>query len=208
MTKDEVLQKVNDYCTEKAYTTETLTQEFKDKFVTFFFKRHENDAIDDEGVVADLQFSLNTAFSAASKVITNKQTSFQTEKAELERQIEELKKKVNPTPKPNDIPQEIKEKLERLERFETEQRETQRRAEVIKEAKKKIRTDLHRSFDAYVKDRAIDANGEVNTQAEALVKSFSEVFKDSIGDIRPFVPSAKTEKQEQEFIDSIPKVKI
>ena len=32
MTKEEVLQKANDYCTEKAYTSETLTDDFKDKF--------------------------------------------------------------------------------------------------------------------------------------------------------------------------------
>lgn len=110
---------------------------------------------------------------------------------------------------PPEIPKEIKDKLDRLERFESEQRETQHREEVVKKAKEKIRTDLHRSFDAFVKDRAIDANGEAGAQAEALVKTFSEVFKDSIGDIRPFVPfSQKTAQQEKELIDSLPKIKI
>lgn len=38
MTKEDVLQKVNDYCNEKSYTNETLTDDFKDKFSDFFAK--------------------------------------------------------------------------------------------------------------------------------------------------------------------------
>ena len=46
MTKEEVLQKANEYCTEKAYTSETLTDDFKDKFSDFFSKKYP-DAPDD-----------------------------------------------------------------------------------------------------------------------------------------------------------------
>ena len=38
MNKEEVLQKVNDYCNEKSYTNETLTDGFKDKFADHFLK--------------------------------------------------------------------------------------------------------------------------------------------------------------------------
>ena len=40
MTKEEVLQKVNDYCNEKSYTNATLTDGFKDKFSEHFAKRY------------------------------------------------------------------------------------------------------------------------------------------------------------------------
>ena len=33
MTKEEVLQKVTDYCNEKSYTSATLTDAFKDKYI-------------------------------------------------------------------------------------------------------------------------------------------------------------------------------
>ena len=38
MTKEEVLQRANDYCNERSYDESTLTPEFKDKFADFFAK--------------------------------------------------------------------------------------------------------------------------------------------------------------------------
>ena len=79
MTKEEVLQKVNDYCNEKSYTEETLTSEFKDKFSEFFAKKYsEETAIDAEGILEDIKFNINTAFSATSKGLTSKQKAFET----------------------------------------------------------------------------------------------------------------------------------
>ena len=48
MTTEEVLQKVNDYCSEKSYTSETLTDEFKSQFADFFVKKNGESSIDDE----------------------------------------------------------------------------------------------------------------------------------------------------------------
>ena len=60
MTKEDVLQKANDYCTEKSYT-ETLTDEFKDKFSDFFSKKYQDTDAEDETMIADLKFNLDTA---------------------------------------------------------------------------------------------------------------------------------------------------
>ena len=90
MTKEEVLQKANEYCSEKGYTTETLTDEFKDKFSDFFAKKYAEQSADDETALADLQFNLNTAFSATSKGITMKQKGFEEKENDYKRQIEEL----------------------------------------------------------------------------------------------------------------------
>ena len=48
MTKEEVLQRANEYCNERSYDGETLTDDFKDKFADFFVKRHPDASIDDE----------------------------------------------------------------------------------------------------------------------------------------------------------------
>ena len=44
-------------------------------------------------------------------------------------------------------------------------------------------------------------------QAKRLTTRFQDIFRDSIGDIKPLAPK-QTQKQEQEFIESIPKVKV
>ena len=118
MTKEDVLQKVNDYCSEKSYTSETLTDEFKSQFSDFFVKRHQDGDINDEGIISELQFNLNTAFSATSKGITLKAKTFEQKESDYKRQIAELSKK---EPTTNDdvvkhdtfeLPQEIKKQLD------------------------------------------------------------------------------------------------
>lgn len=99
MTKDEVLQKVNDFCTEKQYTTATLTETFKDKFADHFQKANPDGDINDENVIKSLKFSLATAYSSASELATVKATEFASKENEYKSQIDELKKKVK-TPKP------------------------------------------------------------------------------------------------------------
>ena len=44
-------------------------------------------------------------------------------------------------------------------------------------------------------------------QAKKLFNRFQEIFKDSIGDIKPLAPK-QTAKQEEEFLESLPKIKI
>ena len=119
MTKEEVLQKVNDYCNEKSYTNTTLTDGFKDKFAEHFQKANADADINDENILGSMKFALNTAFSSASAVITDKTKAFEAKETELTKQIEELKKKVaKPTKeKEIEIPEDVKEQLKELEKF-------------------------------------------------------------------------------------------
>ena len=208
MTKEEVLQKVNDYCNEKSYTNETLTDDFKDKFSDFFSQKNEQKGIDDDGVIDDLKFSLNTAFSAASKILTSKNSAWNTKENEYKKKIEELSKKVNPIEdKKLELPDDVKEQLKRLTQYEEDSRKREKFEEILGIAKKSIREDLHKSFANYAKDFAVNTNEDSNEQAKKLVSRFQEIFKDSIGDIKPLAPKI-TIKQETEFIENLPKIKL
>lgn len=207
MTKEEVLQKVNDYCTEKAYTTETLTDEFKDKFSDFFAKKYPETEVDDETAVADLQFNLNTAFSATSKGITSKQKSFEERENEYKRQIEELTEKLGKKRTTVSVPKEIQEQLDELKKFKDDEAKSRKRTGILELAKQGIRQDLHKSFETYAKDYDVSLDKDEKEQANALVSRFSEIFKDSIGDIKPLAPK-QVQRKEEEFLSSIPKVKV
>lgn len=212
MNKDEVLQKVNDYCSEKSYTSETLTDDFKDKFSDFFAKKYPETDVNDENAIADLKFNLNTAFSATSKGITSKMKSFETKENEYKRQIAELTKKINPddggtTSQTVELPNEVKSQLEELERFKDEARKRDKFKEVVSLAKKSVRQDLHKSLENYASDFAVTLDETSEEQAKKLTTRFQEIFKDSIGDIKPLAPK-QTRKQDEEFLATIPKVKV
>lgn len=210
MTKEEVLQKANDYCTEKAYTNETLTDEFKDKFSDFFAKKYPETDAEDETMIADLKFNLDTAFSATSKGVTSKQKAFEDKENEYRKQIEELTKKLaKKTKEPDEpkIPKELQDRLERLEQLEKEQSKREKRNAIVALAKKNIRDDLHKSFEKYATDFAVNLDESDDEQAKKLSNRFQEIFKDSIGDIKPYIPKY-SHKKDEELIDSIPKVKV
>jgi len=211
MTKEEVLQRANDYCNERSYDGETLTDEFKDKFADFFVKRHPDASIDDDGIDDEIKFNLDTARSAAVKGLAKKQTSYESEKSELTRQIEELNKKLAKKPKEVEkkveIPKELQDKLDELEKFKDAQRKQEKYKSVLALAKKGIREDLHKSFENYATDFAVNLDETDEEQAKRLTTRFQDIFRDSIGDIKPLAPK-QTQKQEQEFLDSLPKVKV
>ena len=209
MTKEEVLQKANEYCTEKAYTSETLTDDFKDKFSDFFSKKYPDTADDDETMLADLKFNLDTAFSATSKGVTAKQKAFEEKENEFKRQIDELSKKLEKKPKEKqvEIPKELQDKLDELEKFKDAQRKQDKYKAVLALAKKGVREDLHKSFENYAADFAVNLDETDEEQAKKLTARFQDIFKDSIGDIKPLAPK-QTQKQEKEFLESLPKVKV
>ena len=211
MTKEEVLQRANDYCNERSYDGETLTDEFKDKFADFFVKRHPEASIDDEGIDDEIKFNLDTARSAAVKGLAKKQTSYDSEKSELTRQIEELNKKLAKKPKEKEkeveIPKELQDKLDELEKFKDAQRKQDKYKTILALAKKGIREDLHKSFENYATDFAVNLDETDEEQAKRLTTRFQDIFRYSIGDIKPLAPK-QTQKQEQEFLDSLPKVKV
>lgn len=208
MTKEEVLQRANDYCSERSYDSETLTDEFKDKFADFFAKRHESAGIDDEGIMDEIKFNLDTARSAASRGIALKQTSFSTKESELNKQIEELKKKiVNPQQKQVELPEEVKTQLEELEKFKNEQSKNEKFKSVVALAKKSIRQDLHASFDEFVDGSEVKLDKDDKEQAEALVQKFQKIFRDSIGDIKPLAPR-QIQQRDEDLLASVKEVKV
>ena len=210
MTKEEVLQKVNDYCTEKQYTTATLTDSFKDKFADHFQKADPDGDINDENVQKSLKFALNTAFSSASELATVKTTEFTSKENGYKSQIEELKKKIKTPPTPPiepQIPQEVQDQLKELKAFKDAKSKQEKLTNILALAKAGIRDDLHKSFDTYAKDYDVKLDKEDKEQADALVAKFKDIFKDSIGDIRPQKPMPN-DKQDAEIIGSLPKVKI
>lgn len=212
MTTEEVLQKVNDYCNEKSYTSETLTDEFKSQFADFFVKKNGESNIDDEAIIADLHFNLNTAFSATSKGITKKVKAYETTIADYERQLKELKGEPqdppkNPADKTVELPDNVKQQLVELENFKNEQKRTEKFKEILAMAKKGVRQDLHSTLEKYAQDFAVSLDEESDVQAKKLTTRFQDIFKDSIGNIKPLAPSVSV-KRDEEYLASIPKVKI
>lgn len=208
MTKDEVLQKVTDYCNEKSYTSATLTDAFKDKFADHFQKADPDGDINDENVLKSLKFALNTAFSSASELATVKATEFTSKENDLKSQIAELKKKIPATPKTEPtIPQEVQDQLNELKAFKDAKSKQEKLANIMTLAKAEIRQDLHKSFDTFASEYEVKLDKEDKEQANALVKKFQEIFKDSIGDIKPLAPQV-SQKRDEEALAAIPKVKV
>ena len=209
MTKEEVLQKVNDYCNEKSYTEETLTSEFKDKFSEFFAKKYSDEtAIDAEGILEDIKFNINTAFSATSKGLTSKQKAFETKENEYKNTIAELNKKIGkPQEKIVELPDEVKQQLAELEKFKDAKSKKDKFDEIVKLAKKGIRPDLYASFEKYAQEYDVTLDSTSEEQAKKLTARFQEIFKDSIGDIKPLAPKV-SQKRDEEFVASIPKVQV
>lgn len=209
MTKEEVLERTNNYCNERSYDKETLTDDFKDKFAEFFAKRHEAAGIDDDGILDEIKFNLDTAKSAAAKGITLKQTGFESRENDLKKQIDELNKKLEgkTPPPPQQISKELQDKLDELERFKNEQRMSELYSEILSKAKENVREDLHKSLEKYAKDFPVKMEDTSDAQAKVLVARFQEIFKDTIGNIKPLSPQVN-EKQEDEWLGSLPKVKM
>jgi len=211
MTKEEVLQRANDYCSERSYDESTLTSEFKDKFADFFVKRNPEGDINDETILADLKFNLDTARSAAAKGIAFKQQAFTTAEEDYKKQIAELNKKLGdkptPTPPAPTIPKEVQDQLDELKRFKDEESKKAKFEEVVGIAKKNVREDLLKSFERYAQDFTVNLNETSEEQAKRLFNRFQEIFKDSIGDIKPFKPRINAEK-ENEYLNSLPKIKV
>lgn len=174
-------------------------------------KYDENVTFDEDGVLNDLQFNLNTAFSATSKGITAKAKVFEARENTLKNQIEELNKKLGnvdtTTTQEPTISQELQDKLNRLEQFENEQRLNEKLKEVMAIAKKNVRNDLHKSLENYANDFKVTLDETSEEQAKKLTARFQDIFRESIGDIKPLAPQV-TRKRDEEFLTTIPKVKI
>ena len=204
MTKEEALQKVNAYCTEKQYTNATLTDGFKEKFAEHFAKRYPDAEAEDENALSDMKFALNSAFSGASLIITDKtkENGYKSQIAELEKE-----KKPKKDQKDFELPKEVQDKLDAYEKFMDGEKKIAKFKIIIDLAKKGIRQNLHASFEKFAQDYEAKLDKEDKEQADALVTRFKEIFKDSIGDIAPLAPQ-QTIKRDEDFIASIKKVKV
>lgn len=210
MTKEEVLKKVETYCNEKSYTNETLTDGFKDKFADHFLKLNPDGDINDEAIVGNLEFALNTAFSGASEILTVKNNLFTSKETEYKNQIAELTKKLGEQTPPKDppaIPKEVQDKLDEWEQFKTRETKREKSKSILQLAKKSIREDLHSSFDAFAEDFDASLEKEDKEQAEKLVSRFQLIFKETLGDIKPLAPR-QTAQVEKEMLESVPKIEL
>ena len=155
-----------------------------------------------------MQFALNTAFSGASSIITEKNNVFSTRENEYKNQIEELKKKLGKKETPKfEMPKEVQDQLDELKQFKTEEQKKAKYANVINIAKKGIRTDLHSSFEKFAKTVSVSIDKDDEEQAKEIVQTFQDIFKDSIGDIKPYTPK-QVQQKEDEIINEVTKITL
>jgi len=208
MTKEECLQRVNDYCNERSYDESTLTTDFKDKFADFFSKKYPDATVDDETAIADLKFNLDTAKSASSKGRASLQQGFESKENDYKNQIAELNKKLGKKETPKfEVPKELQDQLDELKRYKNEEVKKTKFASIMKLAKKGVRQDLHKSFETFATGTNVDLEKTDKEQADALVSRFQEIFKDSIGDIKPLAPQ-QVRKNDEAVLSGLNRIKV
>ena len=208
VTKETVLESMNTYCTERKYGSENLTDGFKEKFSNFFVKKYEGKDVEQEEIIADLHFNLDTAFSASVDINSALKSSFETKKTEYENQIAELNKKLGKKETPKfEVPKELQDQLDELKKYKNEEVKKTKFASIMDIAKKGIRQDLHKSFETFANGTNVDLEKTDKEQADALVSRFQEIFKDSIGDIKPLAPQ-QVRKNDEAVLSGLKKVKV
>ena len=157
-----------------------------------------------------MKFALNTAFSGASIIITEKTNVFNSKENEYKNQIAELQKKITPEPNPNptpQIPKEVQDQIDELKRYKDSEAKKAKQRDILELAKKSVRQDLHKALEKYAANYEIKLDKEDKEQADALVAQFQEIIKDSIGDIKPLAPQ-QTHKRDEEVLNTIPIIKV
>ena len=208
VTKETVLESMNTYCTERKYGSENLTDGFKEKFSNFFVKKYEGKDVEEAEMVADLHFNLDTAFSASVDINSSLKTSFETKETEYKNQIAELNKKLGRKETPKfEVPKELQDQLDELKKYKNEEVKKTKFASIMELAKKGIRQDLHKSFETFATGTNVDLEKADKEQADALVSRFQEIFKDSIGDIKPLAPQ-QVRKNDEAVLSGLQRVKV
>lgn len=205
--KEEVLSKVNQICEERNFD---LSETFRDKFSEKFAEAYKDAPIEDAGLVAALNISVESSGHARKNAFSEATKGFEAKEAEYKSQIEEWKKKAEKgnqeTPK-FELPAEYKEKLDRLEKFELQEKTKSVRNQIYDTAKPKVREDLHESFRNYLGKQNIAIDADVNAEAERLLKDYQDIFRSSIGDITPLSPGGKKTTME-DYLAAIKPVKL
>lgn len=210
VTKEQVLESMNTYCTERKYGSESLTDGFKEKFSNFIVKKYEGKDVEEEDFKADLHFNLDTAFSASVDLKTSLTAQFATKEDGYKNQIEELNKKiVNPQQHQQklELPEDVKNQLAELERFKTEQSKQSKRKEILEMAKQNIQPSLHGSFENFIADSEVLLDKDSKEQADALVAKYQKVMQPTYGSIKPLAPR-QVQKRDEEILGGIKEVKV
>ena len=208
VTKETVLESMNTYCTERKYGSENLTDGFKEKFSNFFVKKYEGKDVEEAEMVADLHFNLDTAFSASVDINSALKSSFETKETDYKNQIAELNKKLGRKETPKfEVPKELQDQLDELKKYKNEEVKKTKFASIMDIAKKGIRQDLHKSFETFATGTNVDLEKADKEQADALVSRFQEIFKDSIGDIKPLAPQ-QIRKNDEAVLSGLKRVKV
>ena len=208
VTKETVLESMNTYCTERKYGSENLTDGFKEKFSNFFVKKYEGKDVEQEEMIADLHFNLDTAFSASVDINAALKNSFETKETDYKNQIAELNKKLGKNEQHKfEVPKELQDQLDELKKYKNEEVKKTKFASIMELAKKGIRQDLHKSFETFATGTNVDLEKADKEQADALVSRFQEIFKDSIGDIKPLAPQ-QIKKNDEAVLSGLKRVKV
>ena len=211
MNKNDVLQRANEYCNERGYDESTLTSEFKSKFADFFVKKYPEGDINDDAIIADLKFNLDTAKSASAQGRTSLQQEFTAKENNYKTQIADLESKIK-TPQQQQqqeavLSEEVQNQLKELQAYKDAEQRKEKLANIIAIAKKDIRPDMHASFDDYVKTYNVELDKDDEEQAKTLHSRFQSIMGHSYGDIRPKTPK-QTQQSDEAFIATIPKVSV
>lgn len=203
--QEEVLQKVNDYCTEKQYT---LNDDFRSKFSEKFADANADADIADENVLNSIKFNIDTAFSAASKELKIKDEAWKKKESEYKAQIESLKvtHKGKETIEVT-LPEEVKTQLDELNRFREKQLEQEKRAKILELAKKEVRSDLHNDLEEVLNIMNLDYKKDEKDLAKELNSNFTKLYKKQIGDTKP-ITSHATKDNDEEFFKTVKKIKV
>lgn len=205
--KEEVLSKVNQICEERNFD---LSETFRDKFSEKFAEAYKDAPIEDDGLVAALNISVESSGHARKNAFSEATKGFEAKEAEYKSQIEEWKKKAekgNQELPEFELPAEYKEKLDRLEKFELQEKTKSVRNQIYDTAKSKVREDLHESFRNYLGKQNIAIDADINAEAERLLKDYQDIFRSSIGDITPLSPAGKKTTME-DYLAAIKPVKL
>ena len=210
VTKEQVLESMNTYCTERKYGSESLTDGFKEKFSNFIVKKYEGKDVEEEDFKADLHFNLDTAFSASVDLKTSLTAQFATKENEYKNQITELNKKIVNPQQPQqklELPEDVKNQLAELEKFKTEQSKQSKRKEILEMAKQNIQPSLHGSFESFIADSEVLLDKDSKEQADALVAKYQKVMQPTYGSIKPLAPR-QVQKRDEEILGGIKEVKV
>lgn len=211
VTKEQVLESMNTYCTERKYGSESLTDGFKEKFSNFIVKKYEGKDVEEEDFNADLHFNLDTAFSASVDLKTSLTAQFATKETEYQNQITELNKKIANPKQPQqqklELPEDVRNQLAELEKFKTEQSKQSKRKEILEMAKQNIQPSLHGSFENFIADSEVLLDKDSKEQADALVAKYQKVMQPTFGSIKPLAPR-QVQKRDEEILGGIKEVKV